>query len=318
MIYYFCPDLNIKSSGIRFLYRHVEILYRHGFDAAILHQGIGFHMPDMPLVPVHYLPAINRFDKEDFVVLPEGFPAVIQGFEGQPARRIAIALNWAYIYKSLGDYFDWRRFQIEQAMVNSPFIGDFVTWAMNLPTHLVVMGINHLLYFNHPPEKTAQESYIRRKGLYMDELRRVLHSRNPAFLEQIAWKAHHDLSEVEYAREIRRSRLFLNLSPAEGLPFSMLEAMRAGALVAGYDGVGGQRELIGKGDKQNRILAGNFDYVTRAQKLEPVLLDIIKGDMSRWEPIIRNSIELSQHYTLEREEESVLAAWQALLSAPPP
>ena len=36
-IFYFCPDLEVKSGGVRRLYRHVDILVRNGFSAAILH-----------------------------------------------------------------------------------------------------------------------------------------------------------------------------------------------------------------------------------------------------------------------------------------
>ena len=57
-------------------------------------------------------------------------------------------------------------------------------------------------------------SAIRRKSRDWDELRRLLYSRNPAFLEHITWRGLAGLSEADYAREICRSTIFLNLSPA--------------------------------------------------------------------------------------------------------
>jgi hypothetical protein len=41
LIFCYCPDLNIQSAGIRVLYRHVEVLNRHGFPAAILQHNAG-------------------------------------------------------------------------------------------------------------------------------------------------------------------------------------------------------------------------------------------------------------------------------------
>ena len=55
MIHYFCPDLQVRSSGMRRLYRHVQILSQHGIPATILHAKQGFTLADMPVVPVRYL-----------------------------------------------------------------------------------------------------------------------------------------------------------------------------------------------------------------------------------------------------------------------
>lgn len=315
MIQYFCPDLALKSSGIRLLYKHVALLNRHGLDAAILHYKAGFRLEDVPEVPVRYLAETGALHKGDIVVIPEGFPRVMETLKDHPLRRIAIALNWSYIFPALKRNLDWRDFGIERVLVNSPFIGDFISWSMSLPTHLFTLGIDPELYYHTPAEKIRQISYIERKKAECESLSRILRSRNPAFVTEIAWKGHADLSEAEYAAEIRKSVVFLNMSPAEGLPFSMLEAMRAGALVAGYNGVGGQRELIGAGEKQNCILSDNFDYVTLARKLEPLLSDILQGGLSRWDHVMRAGLELSNRYTMEEEERSVLSMWEEILDA---
>ena len=313
MIYYYCPDLAIRSSGIRLLYRHIAILNRQGIAASILHHGGNFQMPDVIGVPVRYLTAADTLSRGDVVVIPEGFPEIMNLLKEQPLRRIAIALNWSYIYRAESGYFDWRSFGIERVLVNSPFIGDFISWCMELPTHHFTTGIDPKLYFHEAAGKVRQVSYIERKKNHCDELKRVLWSRNPAFVNQVAWKGHDNLTEDAYAAEIRKSMLFLNLSPAEGLPFSMLEAMRSGALVVGYDGVGGQRELIGQGERQNCVLSGNCDYVTLAQRMEPLLADILAGGLAPWERVIRNGMDLSNEYTMEKEEGTVVAMWREIL-----
>lgn len=248
-------------------------------------------------------------------MIPEGFTSVMEALKEHPLRRIVISLNWSYIYPPLRQRMDWRDLGIERAIVNSPFVGEFIEWSMSLPTHLFTLGIDPSLYYHTPAEKVPQISYIERKQTTCEYLQRVLHSRNPAFVKEIAWKGHSDLSEADYAREIRKSVIFLNLSPAEGLPYSMLEAMRAGALVVGYNGVGGQRELIGEGEKQNCVLSENFDYVTLARRLEPLLSDILEGDFARWGHVLRAGLELSNQYTMEEEERTVLGMWDEILDA---
>lgn len=68
---------------------------------------------------------------------------------------------------------------------------------------------------------------------------------------------------------------------------------------------------------QNCILAENLDYATLARRLEPVLLSVLEGDLSRWANVLLNGIQTAAAYSREAEAESVLAMWRQLLSAPP-
>lgn len=79
-------------------------------------------------------------------------------------------------------------------------------------------------------EGYPQVTFITRKAPQIEELKRALRRRRAEFVERINWLGLDGVSEIDYVREIRRSRLFLNLSPAEGLPCSLLEAMRAGTV----------------------------------------------------------------------------------------
>ncbi len=315
MILYFCPDATIKSAGIRILYRHVEMLARNEFPAAILHQTPGFRVPDVPQAPIRYASAAGGLSPGDVLVIPEGWPNVMQAVRASAVRKIVIALNWRYPYRSLSGLDDWRTYGVERIITHSSFIGEFLTRAMSLPSHVVAWGIDPRLYYYRAEEKTAQIVFIRRKQDHVEELQRVLQSRNPAFIERIAWKGLHDLAEVDYARELRRSWVFLNLSHAEGLPCSLLKAMRAGTFVAGYNSVGGQRELIGDGERRNCILAENLDYPTLARRLEPLLTDLLAGNADGWAVLRENALAASAPYTPEAEEASVVGLWREILEA---
>jgi hypothetical protein len=73
--------------------------------------------------------------------------------------------------------------------------------------------------------------------------------------------------------------------------------------------------LIGSGAQQNCILAENTDYVSLALALEPVLHDILRGDMSNWSGILENAANLSAVYTEYAETNSVVAVWREILAA---
>jgi glycosyltransferase involved in cell wall biosynthesis len=252
----------------------------------------------------------------DVLVLTEGFHKLAEQTKaaGDRIRRILLAMGWSYVYRTMPDGTDWRQLGIERALTNSPFTRDFLTWAMGLPVHVFQTGINPRLYYEDPAAKKKQVCYILRKAGAIEQLKRVLWSRRREFIEQINWFGLEGLSEQDYAREIRQSSLFISVSAAEGLPFAMLEAMRSGTQAAGYNSVGGQRELIGDGSTQNCILADTMDYVTLAQRLEPLLSDIMTGDLTRWGDIRLNAIKASQAYTLEAEEESVVSMWKEILA----
>lgn len=313
-IFYFCPDRTVKSAGLRTLYRHVAHLVKNGFQAAILHQQEGFHMPDAVSVPVCYLSVQGTVQAGDILVIPEGFPNIMAKAKGVPVRKIAFMQNWSYAFKPLPDQIDWRHFGIERILAHTAHAGKFLAWAMKLPVHVYEWGIRGELFYSRPEEKERQIVYITRKQGHMDVFKRVLRSRNPRYVSEIRWLGLSDLSEEEYAREIRRAMVFVTLATNEGLPCSSLEAMRSATLVAGYDGVGGQGFFIPSGPDQNCILAENEDYITLAYQMEPLLDDILAGDLNRWRPLIDNGQKLAARHTLEREEASVVKIWQEILS----
>ncbi len=91
--------------------------------------------------------------------------------------------------------------------------------------------------------------------------------------------------------------------------------MRCGTLVAGYNSVAGQRELIADGPRQNCILSQNGDFFTLAQRLEPLLDGMLHDDLTPWRPIVQNGVECTAKFTPEAEDSATWAAWQEILAA---
>lgn len=238
----------------------------------------------------------------------------MQVLKDLPIRRFVIALNWDYIYKNMPDGLDWRRLNIERAMAVSAAIAEMITWSMGIPAHLIHSSIDHQLYRYHLPIKEPQLSFIKRKGINIEQLKRMLQARNQAYTHHIQWIGLEGLTEAEYAAEICKSSIFLNTSLAEGYPTSCLEAMAAGTLVVSHDSFGGREMLTPEGPHQNCLVVPNGDYISLAYALEPVLKDLMAERMDRWGTIITNGLKTAADITAENERASVIAFWQKAAS----
>ncbi|MFN0048874.1 MAG: hypothetical protein ACKVOU_07120, partial [Cytophagales bacterium] len=72
-IFYFSPDHNAPSGGIKVIYNHATILRENGFEAFILHSKKGFKSTWFEnKCPLKYLSEIS-FLPTDIVVIPEIF-----------------------------------------------------------------------------------------------------------------------------------------------------------------------------------------------------------------------------------------------------
>jgi len=295
----------MKCAGMSRLYRHVDILNKQGFHAAILHANKGFVLNDQPDVPIQY----GVIKEDDIVVIPESYPGIMHEIKDYPIRRFAIALSWSYLFETLPDQKDWRHFNIERSMVVSPFIGKLIQWSMNIPVHLIIAGLNETLYYQEHTPKKNWICYIQRKAELVPYLKRILYAKNPHYINKIQWIALENYSEKDYASIIRQSLIFLNLSTAEGLVSSCMKAMRCGTIVAGFNSIGGVDTLKGTGPDQNCILSQTGDYVSLSYALAPLLDDLLCGHLTRWYPIIANGISTTKNFTREAEEESLVQFW---------
>ena len=296
----------MKCAGMSRLYHHVAILNKYGFDAAILHATKGFVLDDQPTVPIQY----GTIQHDDIVVIPESYPSIMNELKNYPIRRFAIALSWSYLFETLPDTMDWRDFNIERAIVVSPFIGRLIEWSMNIPVHILTAGLNDSLYYLESEPKKKSICYISRKAELFPCLKRILYAKNPRYIDDIQWIPMENYSEAEYASIVRQSAVYLNLSTAEGLVSSCLKAMRCGTLVAGFDSIGGVDHLRGSGSNQNSILVQTGDYVSLAYAMAPLLDDLLIGNLQRWQSVIKNALDTTKAFTVDSEEASLIAFWK--------
>lgn len=315
-IYYLCPDINTPSAGIRRLFRHVKLLCQAGYQAHIMHLHTGFRRSDMPDVPVRYIDR-HEFVKSDIIVIPEGFPAIMDALKNTPGRCFAIALNWDYVFKDMPQGLNWQSFNIERVLVVSSVIGKMVAWSMGLPVHLLGTHIDQQQYYFDTGAKRPEVVYIERKAPQIDILKRLLGARNPNFIHNIKWIGLNGLPVEQYATQIRQASIFLNLSMAEGFPTSCMEAMASGTLVAGYDAIGGKELLRGRGADQNSIIVPTGDYISLAYALEQPLNSILEGNTNNYSSILSKAMTTASEFNSREEADALLSFWSEICSNGP-
>ena len=89
-----------------------------------------------------------------------------------------------------------------------------------------------------------------------------------------------------------------------------MEAMAAGTLVVGFDGVGG-RDLLK--NNENCRLAPNGDYVSLAYAISPLLDNMLNGGTKSWDAMRENGFKTVAPLTAQRETRSVVEFWQTVL-----
>ena len=304
-IYYFCPDFTPPSAGTRRIYRHVFHLNRLGFKAAIMHQKRGFvltwHGYRVPVTCIEAQPIIKR---EDILVFPEGMAGLMKQTQNLPCKRIALVLNWAYVYLNLPVGENWKDYGIRHAITPSPFIKNFLEWGMGLEVTLIGNYVDTEAYHYDPSLKIPKISYMARKDL-SGEILNAIFRRKESPAGKYRWIYLKDLDEETYGNQVLESRIFLATSTQEGMPTSILEAMAAGCLVLGFSGMGGEDYMVGNGQKQNCFLVENGNYPALGKLLERIT-DGWQSDCHRYDPVIINGIETARQFQdLAKEGESL-------------
>lgn len=307
-IFYECADFNEPSGGLRRLYRHVEILRKHGLESWVLHHTPGFR-PDWFATdaPVEYWTENFVFDPSDILVIPEGHVDVMRDSMSAPCERVVIALNWANIYLKQQIGADWRDYGITRVIAGSQYERHFISCSMGLDSTVLVSGTDTSLFRENGP-KTLQVAYMPRKNhVVFHTLACIFRSRFPEWAH-VPFVPIDSVSHREVARLMAESAVFLATSFPEGLARPPIEAMSSGCIVVGFAGFG-SLEYMRHGE--NCYRAEDLDVLTAAEYLAQALTGITTDGAVRMKAAARETAEC---YSLQREERAVLSYWQKRLA----
>ncbi len=307
-IFYFCPDLNFPSGGMKRIHRHVQVLVENGYAAAVLHHRSGFAYPwrDGP-VPVCAMEKLDGLTAEDVVVIPEGFPLLMKNWRG--VEKVVLALNPVHIFEDLPRGETWKDYGIQWVMTPSMTIRSLVQWSMGIHRVLLLSASADETVFYCPPEgKRLEAAYIPRKDTVTPLVEKMLRARGGPS-GSVPFVRLKNLTTDQYARRLRRASFFVTTSTAEGVHRSVLEAMACGCICIGFDGLGAGDYIVPEGRRQNFVRVAAMDFISLAKAFDS-LVEQTRANDPRIARIRENAMETASRFTVAAEAESILDFWR--------
>ena len=230
------------SGGFAVIYKHVEILSEHGFNAFVglpRKPDTDFYKSRAPiLIHNNNINAENR----DIYVIPEPFQNYMEALKSIPCKKIMFCQNHYYLPFSGDSNLGFSEFSVDSVLISSQSIAsylDSVYGLKNLP--LIPYSIDDKFFPS--ANKIRQIAYMPRK--LPDEAKFIQASFKRLFKEfqDIPWVSIHGVGTDIAAKILSQSAFFLSLSHRESFGLPPLEAMASGCLVAGFHGDGGREYM---------------------------------------------------------------------------
>ena len=317
-IFYLCYDHQKPSGGQKQMYRHVDILNKHGYRAFAMHAQRGFCLNWF----AHNTNVICMDDfgeiydpANDFIVLPEDLGDSILSF---PGKKI-IFNQGAYLgFYSLGlkkpRIYPYVHPEVKAVIVVSDHNRDYLSFVYpELKIYRVYNGVDPDKYIYQPIDKKSKQIAClpSKNPLDLTQVYHILMSRADQGLSDLSdyeWVFIENMPETDVIDFLRDSLIFIFLSTEEGFGRMPLEAMLSGSLVTAYCG----GPLVEYLSADNSFLSKKGDVIGIAKNIENITQSFSSnGDALR----IKSQAALSGalEYSLQKEEESVLATWEDIL-----
>ncbi|HID24009.1 MAG TPA: glycosyltransferase family 1 protein [Planctomycetaceae bacterium] len=328
-IFVACPDTPTACGGVKKLYRMVEILVRHGFDAALLHARTSFQCrwfhSDIPVRSA----ATVSIGPEDWLVLPETFERayvtshrwswkrqkrVHRRLTRLAARTVIFNQN-CYLTFRKHSWKDLRRPTLYQrshtvaAIVVSEDSYRYLRTAFpNLRLFRIRNAVDPDRFFPTGAKKSQIAFMPRKNAQDVVQVLKILHLRGS--LDGFRLAPIDGMSEKQVARTLQESAIFLSFGYPEGFGLPPTEAMACGCFVIGYDGLGG-REFF-RPEFSCSIETGHIAAYVEA--VEAVLAEWRRRPEAVLEKGRLAADFIHTTYSPEAERRDVLRVWNCLLS----
>jgi hypothetical protein len=317
-IYVLSPDIESPTGGIKVLYRHVDILNAHGFDASIMHQNFGFRCTWFDNTTRVSYAGNTELKPNDFLVFPEVF--------GPGFARFAPGVR-KVVYNQSG-YLTFQGYPIDGSGDVTPYLDPDVVATFSISENAIrymnvafpdmrVFRMHWSLdastySFVGPSHKKRQICFMPRR--HPEDAIQVFNMlKFHGALRDFSVVPIHDMSAQQAADVMGQSMIFFAFGYPEGCPLPPAEAMARGCVVVGYHGWGGLEYF--KPGFSYPIDAGDIlGFVASAEK---VLDACRKGDPGVLEKGRAASKFIRKHYSREIEENDVIGAWTELVGGGP-
>lgn len=342
-VYYLCPEHKTPVGGVRVIYRHVDILNKHGIPAYVVHKTRGFRVNwfknNTPLVywrnnlfdrliakvgrrhdakAVIELPisggSAPKIGVADMLVIPEMYGPDLAAAYGRGIKKVV--LNQGCYLTFNGYSFNRDRLispyhhkDVLATFTNSADGEGYLKYAFpELPLFRFRLSIDPDR-FSYVGDKKQQICFSRIKN-EADAMQVVNILKFRGALKDFEIIPFINLPQSEVARIYKDSLLFLSFGYPEGFGLPPAEAMACGCVVIGFHG-GGGREFF-KPEFSYPIEQG--DIIGFARTVEEVIQTYKETPEYILEKGRKAAAYIQEYYSPKLEEQDVIAAWKAIFS----
>jgi glycosyltransferase involved in cell wall biosynthesis len=296
------------SGGHKMLYRHVDVLNSHGYQASAIHARPGFRYSWFAnRTQITYLePGVVT--TSDLVVVPETMGPYL-GEIAPGCRKVVFNQNCYYTflnYPLTGSPCAYEHPDVRAAIVVSQDSEDYLRHVFpKLAVYRIHYSIDTNLFRPAWPKKRVICCMPRKRRNDLCQVLNILACRGA--LEGVEVAPIENLPEREVAALLGECQVFLSTSEDEGFGLPAAEAMACGCIVVGFHG-GGGREFM-RPDCAYPVAGG--DVLGFASTVERVLKSDAETLRQRGEAA---ATLIRETYSAERETADIIRAWERILA----
>jgi glycosyltransferase involved in cell wall biosynthesis len=344
-IYYYCPPMNVASGGVSVIFKQVNILKNSGFNSCIVYEpridnkssyeesqkarkqinvfekfntswlgkeaeNVELHILGEGEVKFNDGTSVQAkqlvINPEDFVIIPEGFPNVMEKFSQIACKKIVLAQSWYYILNAMQIGQKWQQFGIQDVMSISNGISEYIKAIMpGLNIKNCTQSIDKSLFKKYPlTEKYPKIAFM--PGRSQDAVIKTYNVIKTfySFYPQFRWVRFDELkglSKEEFAERLGTSSICLYTDEIAGFGTMPLEAMACGTHVVGWTPLGGKEYM----NADNGFWAANGDIFQLAELLGIAVEKLLTGQLDSDEVQKQYDITLDK-YTEDIEINSLI------------
>lgn len=343
--YIYCPPMNSPSGGIGVLLKAAKNLKDNGFDVALVYEPrqdqrasyeastkekkqvnifdkfnptwVDFNISDIDILPlgdkeIKFNDGTTQkcvplsVNPEDFLIIPEGFPDIMQKTMQVSCKRIVFAQSWFYVLNAMQPGEKWQHFGIRDVISASDAITEYLYSVMpGLDVKSFKQGINRDI-FKAPSkisDKVPMVAFSASRGpenkLKTYNIIKTFYAFYP-HLKWIRFQELEGLDREQFAERLASCAFYLYTDDIAGFGTAPLEAMACGTHTVGWASFGGKEYM----NNENGFWCNNGDIFQTAEILGIAIDKWLNGEMDKPEIQAKYEETLSK-YTVEGEKENI-------------
>lgn len=345
-IFFYAPPMNSPSGGVGVLLKAAKNLRDNGFNVKVVYEPVLNQKAsyeesvaqkkqvdifdkfdpkwlDFSLEGVELLPLgdkeITYTDKtkgqcvnlsvnpEDFLIIPEGFPNIMQKTMQVSCKRVVLAQSWFYVLLAMNPGQKWQHFGIQDVISVSDAITEYLDSAMpGLKIKNFKQSINRNLFkpSNRLSSKFPMVAFTGSRGAENKMKTHSIIKNFYAFYPHLKWIRFTELANMDreqFSERLSSCAFLLYTDDIAGFGTLPLEAMACGTHVVGWTPFGGKEYI----NAENGFWTSNGEIFQTAEILGVAIDKWLLGELDN--PEIQASYEKTlAPYTEQNERDGII------------